>query len=722
MRKLFLLLSMSCMSILVHAQTIQIFHGDPNTKCPLFPVTFSSQSTVTGNNPVYEWYQNGLLIGNLDFIDMPIYNNGDQFRCLLISDDPSRTQDSVWSNIITVQLENPIRVTVDTGICVDGFIIYKSRAYTIGGTYYDTFQTINGCDSIIKLDLRIESRDTIYKKDTICSSRLPYSFLDTLILDAGVHTVTRPKPVGCETVNILTLTVFKSDTTLVSASTCADTPFFFNGAFRTSTGLYEDTLVNKKGCDSFIQCFLTVHPRDSIIIRDSFCIGGKYFYGAVALTSPGTYVYPYRSINGCDSFETLVLSLRKRDSVDISRKFCPGTQYVFHSKLLDTPGVYIDTLMNSSGCDSIVRLTLTLNKKDTTYLFDTICKRQNYTFGTQTLTDSGTYIRVVPDVNNCDSTLILKLTKVFNTTSVYKKDTICSNRSYILNGIRLYSTGIYTDTLISVKGCDSIVTIDLVVNKITDTSYFDSICDGEKLPYRDSFIRKPGIYTYIGRTVLNCDSIIKLYVSLIDGPRDTIVRYVCPDQRYFYGGKYLLGEGFFTDTLTSYKGCDSIVVLELKRGLNDSITQVGGNQFVSQADTGVTYQWYECFPWKRVANETKRTFTTTTAGSYALVINNGLCSDTSQCMVFQSLGVVRYSAGRHLIYPVPTNDVINVQLASIQRNTRLTIYDAVGRLMMTKIEHLKDNISWSLGGLSTGIYFMYIEQNGKLEIVKIEKN
>jgi hypothetical protein len=47
--------------------------------------------------------------------------------------------------------------------------------------------------------------------------------------------------------------------------------------------------------------------------------------------------------------------------------------------------------------------------------------------------------------------------------------------------------------------------------------------------------------------------------------------------------------------------------------------------------TGVTYQWIDCSTNSPIAGETNQSFTATITGDYAVIINNGTCSDTSVC-------------------------------------------------------------------------------------------
>jgi uncharacterized protein YceK len=66
-------------------------------------------------------------------------------------------------------------------------------------------------------------------------------------------------------------------------------------------------------------------------------------------------------------------------------------------------------------------------------------------------------------MNGCDSVVTLNL--IVNPTRTGTINaTICSNQTYNFNGVNRNTTGSYLDTFIAVNGCDSVVTLNLTVN------------------------------------------------------------------------------------------------------------------------------------------------------------------------------------------------------------------------------------------------------------------
>jgi len=68
------------------------------------------------------------------------------------------------------------------------------------------------------------------------------------------------------------------------------------------------------------------------------------------------------------------------------------------------------TVTGTGGCsDATATRTLTVNPNSSSILSDTICQGTTYLFGTLALTSSGTYNRTLPSSNGCDSLITLNL-------------------------------------------------------------------------------------------------------------------------------------------------------------------------------------------------------------------------------------------------------------------------------------------------------------------------
>ncbi|GEM_PF-7083511 len=92
----------------------------------------------------------------------------------------------------------------------------------------------------------------------------------------------------------------------------------------------------------------------------------------------------------------------------------------------------------------------------------TLCQGDTYQFGDRIITSSGIYIQTYQTVNNCDSIATLGV-DYLNSTNFSFTETITTNESYFFKEQNLTEAGIYRDTFVDSRGCDSILTLTLQV-------------------------------------------------------------------------------------------------------------------------------------------------------------------------------------------------------------------------------------------------------------------
>jgi len=123
--------------------------------------------------------------------------------------------------------------------------------------------------------------------------------------------------------------------------------------------------------------------------------------------------------------------------------------------------MYTDTLQNSTGCDSLVTVDLTINTNQVNTINDTAC--DTYYSPSGAMYDStGVYYDTIPTAAGCDSLITINLT-VNQSTSSTMSDSVVDSYTWPVNGQTYTSTGTYYDTLTNAAGCDSVVTLVLFV-------------------------------------------------------------------------------------------------------------------------------------------------------------------------------------------------------------------------------------------------------------------
>jgi len=85
----------------------------------------------------------------------------------------------------------------------------------------------------------------------------------------------------------------------------------------------------------------------------------------------------------------------------------------------------------------------------------------SYTLNSQVYDSSGTYMQVLPNSTGCDSIITLQLV-VHKAVTIQTRE-ICPGQSFFAGGAWQTSAGVYTDTLAGSFGCDSIVKTTLIL-------------------------------------------------------------------------------------------------------------------------------------------------------------------------------------------------------------------------------------------------------------------
>ncbi|MBK7640352.1 MAG: hypothetical protein IPJ22_09985 [Bacteroidetes bacterium] len=308
---------------------------------------------------------------------------------------------------------------------------------------------------------------------------------------SGVYSDTLLSSSGCESVVNLTLTVVPRIINNLSLEICEGSSVTVGTNVYTTSGVYSDTLLSSSGCDSVVALALTVVPRIINNLSLEICEGSSVTVGTNVYTTSGVYSDTLLSSSGCDSVVNLTLTVVSRIINNLSLEICEGSSVTVGANVYTTFGVYSDTLLSSSGCDSVVNLTLTVVSRIINNLSLEICEGSSVTVGTNVYTTSGVYSDTLLSSSGCDSVVNLTLTvvsRIINNLSLE----ICEGSSVTV-GTNVYTTsGVYSDTLLSSSGCDSVVNLTLtVVSRIINNLSLE-ICEGSKvLPLAQMYIRHP---------------------------------------------------------------------------------------------------------------------------------------------------------------------------------------------------------------------------------------
>ncbi|MDX9908474.1 MAG: PKD domain-containing protein [Mariniphaga sp.] len=141
---------------------------------------------------------------------------------------------------------------------------------------------------------------------------------------------------------------------------------------------------------------------------------------------------------------------------------------------------------SESGSENSVTDIITIYPDYETEATIAICASETpYTFGTQQLTESGTYTETFQTIHGCDS--VVTLTLIVNPVYNHTIEVIVSENElpFVFGSSEITESGAYVETFVSINGCDSIVTLNLEVAS-GDISPPEVVCNPYQVKLRQN--------------------------------------------------------------------------------------------------------------------------------------------------------------------------------------------------------------------------------------------
>jgi hypothetical protein len=413
-----------------------------NKRKPVTPVSASACTIYTSPSKKHQWNSSGV------YNDTLISHNGCDSIVNITLTINKTTYDTI-SNTNCDRLNSP-----------SGKHIWKSS-----GRYNDTIQNTKSCDSVITVNLTIKNSTIATVSVSACDSYISVS-RKYIWNQSGIYNDTIANSVGCDSIIITNVTIKKSYATINPVS--CNNYISPSGKIWTTSNTYLDTIPNATGCDSIITLNLTIKNGSDTSFIASACNSYTSPSGKI-YTISGTYSDTILNAAGCDSIITVNLTIKNSTTGTDAITAFDSYTWINGKTYTTSNNVAKDTLTNAVGCDSIVTLNLTIKNSSTGIDSITACDSYTWINGTTYTTNNNTAKDTLVNVSGCDSIVTLSLTIKNSTTGV---DVITACNSYTwINGIT-YTTSNTTakDTIRNASGCDSIITLNLTINTVDVTT------------------------------------------------------------------------------------------------------------------------------------------------------------------------------------------------------------------------------------------------------------
>ena len=473
-------------------------------------------------------------------------------------------------------------VEIDTQLCVGDFYQNGNYIITEPGRWPLQFYTADGCDSSVyaTVSFRPVFNDSV--EAFICSGE-GYQLMDTVVYDAGSYVRTGPSMFNCDSTVRLRLEVRDPSEHRIEQTLCFGESLEVGSTTYFASALDTITLTNAAGCDSTIYLDLTVNPLADFDSTAVVCYDEVFTIGGNSYTETGVYRDSTVTAGNCDSVFTLYLTRipEKRDTLEES--ICAGDSLELgDGTFWSTPGEHEIIFPTASGCDSTLVLFLEVRDTSSGSALVEVCAGEPLARDGRVFTRPDTFRYTVQNAQQCDSTVVL--TVVWIEPTYESSDTlVCANGSFDWRGRTITAAGTYRDTLRSRLDCDSIIAINVATYQPDTTRETVDICAGDSVLIAGEYQREAGAYPQIFAGYLGCDSVHLFDLVVHEGAvtRDTVE--VCPGETFFFGGEERLLPGEYADTLSTARGCDSVLLLTLV-GL-DTVTVEVPDTAICRGDT-----------------------------------------------------------------------------------------------------------------------------------------
>ena len=231
--------------------------------------------------------------------------------------------DSVIS--IDLTMHNSSLDTVVVNACDSFPLPSGSQTLTTSGTYVDTLSSTAGCDSVLVIELTIDTVVVLFDSLDVCvgdTAWMPDGTVLGNLQNDTLHTSNLPTGGPCGSTVFTSITVHPHYDFSDSASTCIGSSYTFHDgtviASVTQSMIHDNHLTSAFGCDSLVTTFLTAHPVYQTTESDTACLGDTYTFpdgNTITVLLPMSYTSSLSTNAGCDS---LVLTNLVVPAIDLN--------------------------------------------------------------------------------------------------------------------------------------------------------------------------------------------------------------------------------------------------------------------------------------------------------------------------------------------------------------------------------------------------------------------
>ena len=392
---------------------------------------------------------------------------------------------SSYKILDTIVLENDLPLRINDSL------------YYVENTYTQTMPNadVNGCDSVLTINMTVLYNDTVYADTTVCDNDFPFTWNGVVFTTAGTQSVVYTATDGADSMVVMTVNYSQTtygflDTTVLQN----DLPFVYYGESYSIPGIYTQTIENAAGCDSVVtinleEIYNVVAFADTVVCA----INTPFEWNGYIFRQTATQMVILPASTGADSMLVMTVTVVYTTYGSLDTTVVENDlPFVLNGESYMTQGYKIQMLSNHAGCDSILTINLHILYNVTVPADSTVCESElpviwnGQSFDAEDIhaaTHTIIHSALLTASTGVDSTVVMTVHVNPSTYGTLDTTIVENALPLVLNGETYPAAGIYTKTISNsnVYECDSVLAIHLsVLNNVT--VHRDSILCQTELP------------------------------------------------------------------------------------------------------------------------------------------------------------------------------------------------------------------------------------------------
>ena len=232
---------------------------------------------------------------------------------------------------------------------------------------------------------------------------------------------------------------------------------------------------------------------------------------------------------------------------------------------INTQGSYTFVTQTAAGCDSLIVVEVEVLPEYFVDVDAEICDGESLVLANGAIVEnSGDYTFILQSAAGCDSTVTIHLIVHELQDTVSVSDTFCEGENIVLNdGTVVTISGEYIENITDENGCQAVIQHDVTVYPVASIQLYDTLCFGSSLILPNgAVIDSSGSFTLNYTGMSGCDSVV--FYNVYERPlisSDVNVSICFGDNYQLPDGTSTSEPGNFTFVYLAENGCDSLVTI-----------------------------------------------------------------------------------------------------------------------------------------------------------------